>query len=428
MQTIRSNSLAVYTFSNFFFQGSRFIAQLFLAKILGPAAFGIWITLQVVLNYALSAHLGVLDASNRSIPIHIGAGNTTAACTDARFSMGSALSLSSVAAAGVLAVACIGFPDPRLTAAYVMIAAIIILQQLYQQYHFTLAAFQSFRVISYGQILLGACQIVFLPLFAWKLDLIGLIAGYLISFTCALGAVIYLTDLRFSPAFNWAATIRMIRKGAPIMLSSLMFNLMSTIDRLFIVRYYGAESLGHYSLSIIVSGALMILPMSVIQVFYPRMCQVFGESKNFKTTFLPALQSIRLLLVCMPLLIMGCALFMPPLVRLLLVQYVPGIPAMYISLAGISSLCFAVALTTYLNTIGAHYVYLLIQAATIVIGAVLNRISIAFQMHIEGIAVATACAYLFFLVAMTGVSLYLRVKGSRSRFIRKGLISPPDCL
>jgi len=71
------NSLFVREFllfssSTILYQGSRFLTALGAAKILGPGVYGLWNMLNLILTYGRLAHLGVINAMNRDVPLFKG--------------------------------------------------------------------------------------------------------------------------------------------------------------------------------------------------------------------------------------------------------------------------------------------------------------------------------------------------------------------
>lgn len=71
------NSLFVREFllfssSTILYQGSRFLTALGAAKILGPGIYGLWNMLNLILTYGRLAHLGVINAMNRDVPLFKG--------------------------------------------------------------------------------------------------------------------------------------------------------------------------------------------------------------------------------------------------------------------------------------------------------------------------------------------------------------------
>jgi len=65
----------LFSFSTILYQGSRFLTSFFGAEILGPSIFGLWNMLSLILTYGYIAHLGVINAMNRDVPLFKGKGN-----------------------------------------------------------------------------------------------------------------------------------------------------------------------------------------------------------------------------------------------------------------------------------------------------------------------------------------------------------------
>jgi O-antigen/teichoic acid export membrane protein len=59
----------LFGLSSILYQGSRFVVNLGVAKILGPSTYGLWNMLNLILLYGSVIHLGVINAMNRDVPL-----------------------------------------------------------------------------------------------------------------------------------------------------------------------------------------------------------------------------------------------------------------------------------------------------------------------------------------------------------------------
>ena len=107
----------------------------------------------------------------------------------------------------------------------------------------------------------------------------------------------------------------------------ICLGIFNVLDRTLILKFLGSDSLGLYTPAIQLSTAILILPNSINQILYPRMCRKYGETNSprslWKLTFVPqALLSIGLI----PCFALGWWL-VGPFVKLVLPAFEEGIPA-----------------------------------------------------------------------------------------------------
>ena len=107
-------------------RGSRLASSLVAAALLGPAVWGYWFLLNLILQYGMLVHLGAVNGMNREVPAVMGRGDVTEAETLRRSAFGF-LILSYVATAALLGLVATFFRDalplPDIVAALALLAA-----------------------------------------------------------------------------------------------------------------------------------------------------------------------------------------------------------------------------------------------------------------------------------------------------------------
>ncbi len=402
-----------FTAGSFFFQGSRFITQLYAAKTLGPTLFGLWQSLFLVLAYGMRSHLGVLNAMNRDIPFYDGAGQVERIAELRAISLGT-VERSALLLAGMIFVVSYGFESPATQTGLRYIALMVIFQQLYLYYQMLLKSHRMFRLMSLQQFAYAALTLAMVLPLTHYFGFQGFLGGQLLVLAVTL--LLIQGNLPFSivPTFDWQKAKGLSRIGFPIMLAGLVFNLFTTADRLVILRYLGKQALGYYSLSIMATGILLLFPMTVAQIIYPQMSRKYGQTgQPLALTRLIYIPTLYLLAVMVPVLA-GVYFLFPIFVRYFLSQYLPGIPALQITVFGVFFLSLSFGFANFLNTVGLQKRYLIIQSIAIAIVVILNWISIQMGYGIEGIAMATTISYTLYAVMLIG-STHFHLKSGKSQ-------------
>src|SRR5690554_5931568 len=92
----------LFSGSNGLEQGSRLLSNLAVAGILGPAAWGAWYILNLVLRYGSLFHLGAVNGLNREVPAALGRGSEQEAANIQESALGIVLASLPVVAVVVL--------------------------------------------------------------------------------------------------------------------------------------------------------------------------------------------------------------------------------------------------------------------------------------------------------------------------------------
>ena len=375
-------------------QGARFLKNFILAGLLGPVYFGLWNGLQVFLIYGTNAHLGVLHAMAREIPMSRGAGMDEKIPTLA--STGLTVSLLTSIAAAVLITAAVllsmGAQAELLT--ILLLLPVLISQQVFLFYQFLLRADDEFgslsRVLAITAVLELLVSLAFVYLFGFNGVLLGLIAGQGIGI---LIAFVSKRRVRLRFEIDYTMMRSLLQTGFPIMLTVLGYYLLTTIDRLLIITIAGSETLGYYALGSLAITALAYVPITINQVMYPKFAERFGSTQD------PAALSGYLRIPTLATahtmgFLLGAVIIGLPLVELLLPKYAPGIPAARILLAGSYFLSLPGSSVSFLLTIGRQTQYLVFLAGAIALGALLDVTVLSFGWGIEGVAAVTGFVYL----------------------------------
>jgi O-antigen/teichoic acid export membrane protein len=294
------------------------------------AVLGKFASFGLIQGYARFFQAGVLNGLNRELPYFYGKGDHTRVRELAAAAEAWALIVGGVTSCGVLAVAgfyllranyemAAGFATTAVTL-FLLFYANLYLQATYRTAH-------DFARLSLANVLQNTAAVVLVGLVA----LFGFYGLCLRSvFAALLGAAVlyYWRPIRVLPRWNLAHLRHLLWIGLPIFGIGEILTFWTTAEGTVALSKLGYAGMGLYSLAFQAGLAMEMLPQAISQVLYPRMSQEYGRTGEvaplLRMSLMPMLTTFAIML---PLTVLGW-LLTPPLVRLLLKDYVAAIPAM----------------------------------------------------------------------------------------------------
>lgn len=356
-----------YAFAQYVVRATLMLRGLIAARFLGPAAWGSWNAIQMLMDSGQLVTLGTQQGLDQAVPPAIVAGDAGALDRVKR----AALFNIALFTAGFMLV-CLGAVAAGHSKmlnewGYLGVGAAVVCALTTN-----LAFYQTSIMRSHGDIATasrwvatqgavgGVLGLALMPwLHVWGL-LAGWLTGCLVAFALSTRRSSGLAPMapRFAPE-----SLDLVQTGLPMfMFIASSQILMRMLDRLIILHKISNTDLGYYSLSVMALAFLMYVPDSITFVMYPRLLSVFGESGRDPQAIRPRVERVLLLFsVLLPLLCGVAWLGSRPAVVLLLPKYLPGVDAMRILCFGAVALAYASFASIVLMTVGRQM--LLIPAA-----------------------------------------------------------------
>ena len=400
----------LYSFSTVFLQAARFFVALIAAKKLGPTSLGVWQLLYLILAYSSFIHMGVINGMNREIPVLNGRGDQKKIRLVRSVSL--AFVLVSALIAGLAIFICTLTIDMvPATVPLRWMPMLLIIYLLYRYLEVYLRSDKLFSQVSFQQLFLAVVfPSVTIPLLI-TLNLRGYIIGQSLAIFLTCLFIIMSSSIRLRLRFNIAETIRLLKIGFPIMTAGILYALMMTVDRVIISTLLTMQQLGYYSLSVLVLGSLTLIPMVVGQQIYPRMAEAWGRTSKCKELTPWIRRQVIMSIGLTTPMIVAAYIILPLIVKKYLVDYVPGIIAMKITLVAPLFWGLTSAFGNFLNTVNKQTYLLLFQALAICLNIILNIMLIRVGLGITGVAIGTTAVFIMH-------SLLLTVFG---KFVQKNL-------
>jgi len=232
--------------------------------------------------------------------------------------------------------------------------------------------------------------------------------GLYVSASVAL-MVILTVNIKFFCKIKLAVDLKsiweMIKTGAPLLLNSLVWTVMMSIDRFVILAYMTMFELGVYSVALLGFSTLIVIPQSIAQVFYIKMSQVYGATKDVELLFENVVKSTRVLSLISALISVASYYILPIFIKIVMPKYSDGIVAAQILIIGVALFSTTLLFSSILNVMKLN-IRLLISTGILCILTFLFTIGSIkiLGVHINSVAFGTSLAYFiysFVLITIT---------------------------
>ena len=341
------------------------ISGFLVARAVDPKVLGHFNGIALILGYLPFLQMGVINGMNRELPFCIGKqdvlrSNDLAACAQAwilLISVVSFLSLLGISfwhvidrrwydAAGWLTFA---------VNAVLMFYGTLYLQSLFRVHH----RFSRLAVVNVIQSVTGVC----LVLAVWLFSFYGLCIRSIGTGFMGLLLLWRWSPVQLQPHLGLTSLLHLVRVGFPIFVVGQVYAWWEILNRTLLLRMMGKESLGLYALSVMCMATLMIIPLAVSQVSYPRITQIYGGSGKHQDLIRYLAKPFLLLVLVMTPVVLISWIVLPIVVKGLLPAYIDGISAAQWSVL-IPFLASFQIFNNIFNTVGKQHLYL----CTILIG------------------------------------------------------------
>lgn len=375
-----------------------------MAKTLGPSAFGIWITLLLLVAYAPIGGMGTVETMLKQVPYYRGRQDLQKVHEIEDGVMGSAvISALAVLLMSFLAPIFLNSTSLHVHLPLVIVTLITVAISYFTGYfYYRFAAYENFHAMGIMDFLRAVLSLVLVAGMGWKWGLKGAVVGFLLVevLICSLTILLNIRcHGRPGLSFKRSILFDAIRIGFPITIVWWVLILQNSIDRLVLGSMLDPLAVGHYGLGVSIAATLAIVPMVVGRVLYPAMNKQLGASDP----------DLMRQLVMAPTVMLG-AIFanmqalalvgMPILYTHFLPKYHPGLLAGQILVLGCFFPCMLRNGANYLVASNKQFLFLKYVLACLAATATTDIIAVRIGWGIEGVAVGTslAAALLYALV------------------------------
>ena len=340
-----------------------------IVRLLLPEQYGVWSLFALVLAFAMQLHLGAINLMHQEVPFLVGRQEHERAQQVVDTAFSSSLTNCLIAAVLVVTVGAVWRPHVVTFAQVVLLAALIVFQELFTFVNFWLRAWQRFGPLGAFLTFYACANLAVVAGLAWWKQLTGVLLGYVL--TNALAVVVFVArekiPLHFAPTRHWSWA--KLKRALELLLWTMMFMFLATLDRVYIGHRLGMLNLGLFGVSVLLSNLLYSSADVVLQVLFPRANAVMGDSGDPSAVGGLLLGSAETLSYMLSAALGLGFLLLPVVVPFLLPRYEEGIPAARVICLGLAGLVLAQLISVAYVALGQVRRCLLLQAAVLIVKA-----------------------------------------------------------
>lgn len=396
---------AMYTLSMYIRIVSRIIGGLVVAKILGPALYGLRNAFNLGLELQAYADLGTYHSTTLRAPYHRGAGNHEKAdlILSSTFWLNACLALciciSLLIAAGYMASS--GYEQKYIDFVFYL-GLMVFTQKVRGFFEVRLQVEQNFALLSKVEALYGILSTVICIALAITMSFKGVLIGLLVTDLICIAYTLIKAKLIPRLQISFDTLIELMKIGLPMVAVLFLLHALVSGDRVVVIALLSEEDLGYYGVASIAAGLIGIIPRAISSVTKPKLNEKLGETQDIQRIYNFLSEPLVIIAYFLPFLLAGLYLAIHLPINYLLTEYKPSIDvtkiitlAMYFDALAIIPLhlCFS---------INKQRRVMLLAAPIVIFNFVLSYYFVTLGWGINGVAIATGvCFFLFSMAILT---------------------------
>lgn len=393
-----------YSVSTFFSQALLIIKNFLIAAMLLPAAFGFWKFLQLLTEYGTASSVALIEGSRQKIPIY----NASKDMKNSNYIRDITFTFSVLTAVVYSIISLLfywlifnpqfaaskGFPDNLPT--YLFYTNILIVFTIIYTFFWRyLSSINDFAQVSRIKAIVGLVDFTASIILVYRFKVMGLIFALILTY--CLATVLIIKKDRYRPSFNWnlKEALSLIYLGLPIFSLGFAFQLLTSIDRIVIIKFLDNKQLGLYGISLIAFNMFTLASIPLSHVVFPRMIEEYSLckhkiSENFKKYIIIPSEIIAFII---PAGIAFVYFFAPLVIERFLPLYANGVRPMIILVIAALFIGLLNIFTFALVTIRRYSAYFVFSVLSIILNLVLSSILVQRGFGLEGIAFSSLISY-----------------------------------
>lgn len=392
-----------------------FLKGLINASALGPELLGVLGNLLLVFSYLNYCNLGILNSMNREYVIYKDYDEKKA--KDVLDTTITFLLIISIIffTLGVIFFYIYYKYNFTMAVSYLLLFLSAIFEQ-YKAYfinYFRLV--DKVRKINIIELISNGISLLLVVLLIFKYNIIAVMISMFISgLFCMIYGFINHESIRIS--INGRILSDLLKIGIPLLIYNLGYYILSTIDRLMIIKYLSKTDLGYYTFANQIVQATLVFVSSFIFLYYPRVIKLFNTnvegSLNKEEIFSLIKKFTKVIELISVLLITVGLIGINPFVNILLPQYKPAISIYGVLSIGLLIAKFSNLANIYIVSNKKQTYLLLLQGISIVLAISLNYLFLWFGLGLLGVAFATMLVNVVYSICE--FTVYFKISGIKN--------------
>lgn len=404
----------VYIFSNFFQQFLGIFTSFSTRRFILPGDFGVWVTINMVMDYCSYSNLGIFSALHKEIPYYIGKKDYKTADDIKNLSGTFIVFAGFIVSVIIFVLSFLPHINTSLSIGLKLISAMLFLTLIFNFFITLLRAHSEF--ISLSRIILINSIVIFLlyiPLsFFWHLY--GLYVAALLSLCITI--VYTAISNRNIVKFHFISSFRkfkhiffLLKIGVSLLILGFLYIILVTTERWTIVNRLGFSQMGYYSIAIMFFDAISRASLLVSHITFTKVQNLYGEmgeTKEFSVSIRKYLPDLTLYTAYITPVALGLTYIWGNfLVARFIPKYIPGIASMNILVIGALFMGLSHFSNHFLQTVNKYLLSIPIYViATLVI--LLSSLFLIYKgLGIEGAAIAASIGYFLFFMGSSWLAL-----------------------
>ena len=389
--------ISVFTIARYSAYFFTILTGLAIAKVLGPADFGVYSALMLIVTYSQYSDFGLLSTIIKKVPFYKGKKeyNKARKIKDIAFS-GAITIIFLVSILLIIASFFIKNLSHNTINSLRIIAVIITLQQIFFFYQTHLKVEKRFLMVGKTLLVYSITYFIFILILIIRFRLEGVFFASLIAYAIVLFYTFKKEKFKFKIIILPKKIVQLIRSGFPLLTIGIMYILFTSIDKLMIIKFMDKVQLGYYSIATTLSLIVYFIPQTVAYVTFPHFLERYGDGEDKLHIKNHLFQPTLIISYLLPIVIGLVFITAPVAIYYILPKYIPGITSVKILVCAIFFMSVTVAAGNFLVTLNKEKKIVSTQVISIMLAIILNYFFIINGYGINGIAIATAITYFFY--------------------------------
>ena len=380
--------------------------------LLGPSNYGVWKGISMIADFSRFPQLGISSSMLREVPILRAQEKQQELDTvfDTCFTINL---LNGCFVSAIVLFASFFVHDKSIATPLRLYAALLFLSEAFLFMKIYFSALKEFIFLSKINTIDAIVGLAIVTVSTWYFGLNGLIVGISVEMLIILSLFYYKLERKPRLKIEFEICPRLIRIGLPLMLSGLLLQILLSVDKIIILKFFNRTQLGYYALGLTIIHMLYQLFSTINSVISPRLMEKFGEEGRMESIQNYLTKPMLAMAFLSPVFLVPMYFFSDSIYHQFFPKFSPGYNAFRILLLTAFFTIITIGLNSFFTAIKKQLRIVYLQVATILTAFVANYIAINLVYNITSVATATAIVMFLYSVIIISYALSHHFKKMR---------------